>query len=965
MWLLLVPALSWAQSGIAGVVKDSSGAVLPGVSVEAASPVLIEKVRSVVTDDQGAYRMLDLRPGTYTITFTLPGFNTVKREGLVLPDAFTATVAAELRVGSLEETVTVTGESPLVDVQNVTQRQVLDDTMVDSLPTIRFVHTFATLLPAVTGTTFTSNGTDQRKYWSHGGRQADSVVSVDGFSTNFGMPGFAGNSSFFMNSAWVQEVSVISSAGAAEQGFGGVMSNVIPKEGGNRFSSYFYGNYADENMKADNVDDDLRAHGVTTGTFTIKQFDIDPAVGGPILKDKLWFFAAGESSMVNRSRAGVYYNSTPLGWFYTPDLSRPAGNKNTDWDWGARVTYQVTPRNKFSAYWDQQIHTYHQRNADESATSVSVAAPEATNFTEEWPNYVLQMVWKSPINNKLFLEAGTSMYVTAIPTSPSRDPGYTVEPLDIIPAYDTASGFCFRAAGGQCGGWNRPFNRADYNRANASYVTGSHAVKVGMSFRYGDVGTFGTYGSDIAFQLTNGVPNRITQYGRPDANQRKGVEWGYFAQDQWTKNRLTLNYGVRLDHQREWVPAQSNPAGRFVPARSFDTVEDVPNYWDISPRLGFSYDLFGNGKTAVKATVNRYVGQSLGAISDASNPMSKLVNSVTRNWTDANTNYVPDCDLTNPQANGECGIISNLNFGQRNPTDLGYNEDLLSGWGTRIFNWEYSAQVDHQLTGSLSVNAAFFRRVQGGLFVTDNLAVTPADYSPYCVTAPANKYLPGGGGYQVCDNYDVSVAKRGQVLNQVNAASKYGDNNEVWNGVDFGMQARLRGGANISGGLSTGHVRMNTCAVVDLPTNQFCDIKEPYQTSVKVLAHYPLPWYGIEVSGTFANVPGQFLSATAVYTNAQIAPSLGRNLSSGANGTATINLIAPRTVNMERNTQVDMKLAKNFSIGNLKLAPSLDIINLLNANGVEAYNNRVNAVYPKPVRTQFGRFAKLNFQLTF
>ena len=200
LWCLLVPALSFAQSGIAGVARDTSGAVLPGVTVEVSSPVLIEQVRSAVTDGSGAYRILDLRPGTYTVVFTLPGFATVRREGLELPDAFTATVNGDMRVGAFEETITVTGESPIVDVQNVTQRTVLDDTLVDSLPTIRFVHTYATLLPAVTGTTFSSNGTDQRKYWAHGGRQADSVVSIDGFSTNFGMPGFGGNSSYFMNS---------------------------------------------------------------------------------------------------------------------------------------------------------------------------------------------------------------------------------------------------------------------------------------------------------------------------------------------------------------------------------------------------------------------------------------------------------------------------------------------------------------------------------------------------------------------------------------------------------------------------------------------------------------------------------------------------------------------------------------------------------------------------------------------
>jgi hypothetical protein len=966
--VVLLPAAAMAQSGIAGIVKDTSGAVLPGVSVEAASPVLIEKVRAVVTDEQGAYRILDLRPGTYDITFTLPGFSTVKREALELPDSFTATVNADLRVGSLEETITVTGASPLVDVQNVAQRAVLDDTLVDSLPTIRFVHTYATLLPAVTGTTFTSNGTDQRKYWSHGGRQADSVVYVDGFSSNFGMPGFGGNSSYFMNSAYVQEVTMTTSAGSAEQGYGGVMSNVIPKEGGNQITGYFYGNYADENMKTDNVDDDLRAHGLTVGTYTIKQFDAVPALGGPLKKDKLWFFVAGENSMVNRSRAGVYYNATPLGWFYTPDLNRVAPNKNTDTDKGLRLTWQASPRNKISAFWSQQIHTYHHRNSDESANSATSSAPESTNFTEEWPNFVSSLVWKSPISNKLLVEAGWGVNATAIPTTPSRDPGYTVDPWSIISATDQDAGFCFRVSGGSgCGGWNQPFNHSQNQRASAAYVTGSHAFKVGFQGRTGNVGGQGNQSKEYSYRLRSGVPNQITQTAGAQYQSRKGLEWGFYGQDQWTKNKFTINLGVRFDHQREWIPANCNPARTFVPARCFDAVEDVPNNWDFSPRVAFAYDVFGNGRTAIKGSVSRYVGQSLGGISDAMDPTGGLsVSSVTRNWTDADRDYEPDCDLNNPNLNGECGVISNLNFGKLNPTNLGYNSDLLTGWGIRIYNWETSVQLDHQINSAISTSVAYFRRSQGNQTLTDNLAVTPADYGHFCVTAPLNAGLPGGGGYQICDNYDISVAKRGQTANEVNFASDYGDGySEVWNGVDLSTQIRLPGGANLNGGLSTGRVYIDSCAVVDTPTNQYCETKEPFQTSVKFIAHYPLPWYGIELSGTYANVPGQFLLATAVYSNAQIFPSLGRNLSSGANGNVTVNLIAPRTVNMERVSQTDMKVAKTFRVGRFRATPSVDLINLFNANGIEGYNSAINSTWPSPKRIQFGRLAKLNFLMTF
>jgi hypothetical protein len=751
---------------------------------------------------------------------------------------------------------------------------------------------------------------------------------------------------------------------------------VIPKEGGNQFTYYFYGNYSNENMKQDNVDDDLRARGLTAGTYTMRQYDMVPAIGGPIVQDKLWFFSAAERSLVRRSRAGVHYNATPLGWAYTPDLDRPAPNQNTDWDWGARLTWQASPRNKISAFWSQQIHNYHHRNSDGSNNATTTAAPESTNYTEEWPNYVAQLVWKSPINNRLFVEAGSSMYVTAIPTSPSRDPGYTVDPFSIISATDTASGFCFRVSGGTgCGGWNRPFNRASYSRASASYITGSHAVKVGLQFRYGDVGTYGSASKEFSFRLTNGVPNRVTMNAYPNAERRKGVEWGYYVQDQWTRNRLTLNLGARIDHQREWVPASYNPAGLFVGERRFEAVEDVPNNWEFSPRFGVSYDVFGDGRTALKATVSRYVGQSLGGISDEMNPQGRIVGSTFRSWADTNQNFWPDCDLLNPArqvvpGGDTCGPTNNPSFGQVNPTNLGYNEDLLTGWGVRIHNWEYSAQLDHQLTPAFGLSVAWFRRVQGGLTSVDDLNRVPGDYDHFCVTAPLHPELPGGGGYEVCDLYDPKVIVEERT--QINSSDDYSNystggqgRTETWNGVDLQGQWRLPGGAVLSGGLSTGRVSLNDCVTVDLPTVQYCDITEPLQTSVKFIAHYPLPWYGVELSGSVADVPGQFKLATFTFRNADIRDSLGRDLSGGANDTVNVSLIPPRTESLPRVTQVDMKVAKTFRRNNLRITPSVDFINLLNANSVEGYNSTLRANWPRPVRIQFGRAAKLAFLMTY
>jgi hypothetical protein len=180
--LVLVPAAARAQGSIAGVVKDASGAVLPGVTVEAASPALIEKTRSVVTDGTGQYKIVDLRPGPYTVTFTLSGFSTFKRDGIELTGSFTATVNADLRVGQLAETITVTGESPIVDVQNATQQRVLTKDVLDTIPSGRSPTSFAILVPGMTGTNDIggSNNLNLTSLSVHGGRNISQRVMIDG-----------------------------------------------------------------------------------------------------------------------------------------------------------------------------------------------------------------------------------------------------------------------------------------------------------------------------------------------------------------------------------------------------------------------------------------------------------------------------------------------------------------------------------------------------------------------------------------------------------------------------------------------------------------------------------------------------------------------------------------------------------------------------------------------------------------
>src|SRR5262245_37546531 len=260
-FIVLFATASAAQSGIAGVVRDTSGAVLPGVTVEATSPALIEKSRTAVTDGEGTYRILDLRPGIYAVTFVLTGFNTVRREGIELPAAFTATVNAELQVGAVSETVTVSGSTPLVDVQNVTSQRLLSKDLLESIPAARSPQSFAALTPGITsqGISVTPGGVNEMQTAVHGSSVSQALWQVDGLSTASARSVGGGNHTFRIAQVYVGELMVSTGGGTAEQQFSGMVTNVIPREGGNAFNGSLYFDVADEAFSADNLTDELRA----------------------------------------------------------------------------------------------------------------------------------------------------------------------------------------------------------------------------------------------------------------------------------------------------------------------------------------------------------------------------------------------------------------------------------------------------------------------------------------------------------------------------------------------------------------------------------------------------------------------------------------------------------------------------------------------------------------------------------
>jgi hypothetical protein len=961
----LAPRITLGQSGssIAGVVKDSSGAVLPGVTVEASSPALIERARIVVTDGAGQYKVVNLVPGVYTVTFTLTGFNTERREGIELTASFTATVNGDMRVGTLQETVTVSGATPTVDVQNVVQEKVMTRDILNAIPAgMKSTGQIGVLIPGVTSTSQDVGGTAFSAVGLaiHGSRLNEQAALYDGMNFNNGQGRGGQFIAIVTNDATVQEMAIETAGLSAESEASGVRINLVPRDGGNTFRGVVLGNYADHNLQSDNLSDGLKARGLTSSTTVKRSYDIDPAIGGPLIKDKLWYWGSVRAQAAEQTLAGIYYNLTPTGHAYTPDLSRPADSLERNQNESFRLTWQATPKNKISL---QHQNASQQRPYYGYSLGQLTSAPEAIYWSKSAPMYQSQAGWTSPLTSRVLLEAGVLYNNKDYPTQPQP----TNLPNQV--AYsDSGTGFSWGNYGNTYG------HNASHNfntRFAMSYVTGSHAIKAGVTFMH----LWALTSSDVVnngmtLQLLNGTPKQVTVFSTPFSfYEILNQNWGAFVQDQWTFKRMTLSGGVRLDYLNDVVPAQTLGPGPQVPTRnvSFAEVTGVPRWMDVTPRLGVSYDLLGNGKTAVKASIGKYLeAPNPPAFTRIANPAGGLVQSATRTWSDANGDFIPQPS--------ELGALTPTNFGST-VVSQHYSDDVLTH---RIYNWELAAQVQHEIVPRVSVSAGYFRRWYGNLRVTDNLNLAPSDYTAYSVTAPLNPGLPGGGGYQVAGLYDVNrlVAQN----NVIDLASKYGTATEVFNGVDLSVNARLPGGIAVSGGPSIGRVETNYCFVVDSPQGsgippaqgatsaaglQYCDVKPPFQPNVKLLGVYPVPWGGVQLAATFQSLPGPQITSSRTFTNAEIKPSLGRNLATGANGTATVQLIQPGTMYDERLYQVDFRGSKIFRLGTRSLQANVDLYNAMNSSSILSINTTYGSNWLRPTGILQGRLLKFGVQLDF
>jgi len=1015
----LLPALASAQGALerptlTGTVRDASGAVLPGVTVEAASPALIEKVRTAVTDGSGVYRIVNLDPGVYSLTFSLEGFSQVKREDIELRGSGTLTISIDMRVGNITETLIVTGDSPIVDVQSTRREAVIDGDVVTVLPGTRSTGSLITMVPGVETFGAALNPSPGLVFFfSRGGPNSEGRFNVNGMPVANAFAG-GGGSSLIYDTVNVDEIAFTVAGGMGETDVGGPVLNIVPRSGGNAFQGQAFTNFSNDRLRGNNLSQELTAPppgpNLRETPGIIKAYDANISYGGPIKRDRLWFFGSYRKLNTETAVEGVVGNANAFDlsrWDWAEDRSLTARQSAGRSIYIGRLTAQVASKHRVSVNWESQQRCdgtplkaetdgCHTRGANWVAATAT-SSPEASLNYLDVPYTVVQGRWTNPMTTRLLLEAGATYYsyrhaggFLSLPPDGIFDIGVTESSTAINPTtgrqYAPRSNYVYRALSEYRDDTASPNN---WN-GSISYVTGSHNMKVGYQGAYQAASTIRHANPTLlSYNFTQGVPTgftvRIPEWGTADRTWTQA----FFVQDTWTRGRITFQGALRYD--RAWSYSPEGLSGSQVDAPqlgfsaiTFPRTPSVDSFNDFTPRFGVAYDVFGTGKTALKFSGGRYLGAATNGLAyTRNNPAVRTVSSVPRGWTDFDNDRVVDCNLAILTANGECAALTgnNLNFGGVSGLITQVNQDTLKGWGARDYDWQWSIGMQHEVLPRVSVDVAYARRSFYSFTITDNQVRDPSQYDAWTINAPSDARLPGGGGYPITVYTPTAAAAAIPAQNYITWETDFGPaRSSYWQGVDFTASARTRQGLTLQIGTNTGRKIDDTCATVvkiDSPDPRDCRLTPPYQTTIRGLASYTIPRLDVLLSTAIRSQPPLGLVANWNVPNSVVVTLLGRIPPGGtATGNTTVTLLdnEHRLYADNRRTQVDLRVAKIFRLGKRRLDVGVDGENLFNTNYATTYdstyqfstgNTATGGTWNNPTAIYPPRYARLNFTLSF
>jgi hypothetical protein len=823
---------------------------------------------------------------------------------------------------------------------------------------------------------------------------AATVQAVEGMRLNnlCGSGQYSGN---YWNDGMFQEISYSTGADSAEMGQGGLRINMIPRDGGNTFRGSVFGNWTGDSWNGDNLTDDLKQRGLTNISEIHKIYDFNPTFGGPIKRDRLWFQTTFRRQGLEKTVVDSYFDANPDPIRYTQDLTRPGVDDGWIMSGVVRLTWQASEKNKFTGFYDRQ-------NKKRGHWGISATNPPEASAQQVTPmTYTGNVKWTSTLTSKLLFEAGYAHYYQEYDElyQPSVTP--------------TTYRITDQTTGRSCCAYNSQqyhYSTLRTYSAKLSYVTGAHNLTTGFALSEGPRRTVTQQTGNLTMRFgattspahpTGFGPNQVTLNLPTD--QREGIyaDTGIWVNDKWTIRRATITAGLRFDWFIGEVLESTIHTSPWTASATFPGFKDVPNWKDLSPRLGLAYDLFGNGRTAVKFSVSRYVDAQTVGFAAGANPISLLDDSESLTWTDDNGDFTifnPDGSIQdrdfNPgtTANELAPIPASSTFGSLVQPNLRIDDAIREGWFVRGYSWEFAGGIQHELFPRVSLAFNYYRRYTGGNeVVTDNLNVGPTDYiGPFCIPVPSESRLPNGGGFRICDIYEPTQSAIDRPADNFQTfLENFGLEPIQYNhGYELTLNARLRTGTFIQGGISADRSINDDCYTAQLgdpengqtnPINgkQYCHDVTPFRPDIKFLASHTFPW-GIQLAATYQHVfgPGEFAAWTYSQASANAA---GFRLTTVTGATAAQQTSATRTINLLQTgqqygdgvDQLDVRVAKRLPFGRTRLTVMADVYNVFNSdwvfsqNGTLGTNYTVSSTWLRPTNVLTARMFKMGFQFDF
>jgi hypothetical protein len=928
-------AYAQTTGSITGTVTDASGAVLPGVTVTLSGDRLIGGPQTQVSDTSGTYRFDRLVPGTYGVKMELQGFRSVDRPDVRISAAFVATINGKMEVGSLAETITVTGESPTVDVRSNVQQTVMNQEILEGIPTGRDPWSLAKLIPGVQVATYDVGGTQsmqQSAMSAHGSSTNDVSYNIDGATVNW--PGGGGGATMlYYDQGMFEEVNYMTSAIPAENLAGGVSINMVTKDGGNQWKGNARYNFANDSLQSVNwldAQQEAASFGQTfRGNPTKKTYDLNISGGGALKQNKVWVNGTYRKWVVNKLVNAL-----------NPDGTQALDDNDLK-NYSGKIVAQVTTNNKLSL-----SYLYNDKVRGHRRDTPPNSVPDIASLVQTNPATTTQAKYTG-IKNRLVFESNFSIMDGQ--TNYLYQPG--TDPLAIRRVDNTLSTGDFAATREE----HQPNSRYQFDNIftfGKSGLGGEHLFKAGV--QWGKLG----YTSDYAVQgdhyveYSNGVPQQIRQFNTPVVSDNVAYVTGFFFQDAWSMNRLTLNIGARYDKYKGVTPEQTTAGGQFIAAQTFPektVIDHSKGVW----RAGASYDLTGSGRTALKASYSRYALQVGIDRVTAVNPLS--AGSRTCPWSDPNGDgkFQPS-EITTTSCTGFSGGVG-----------FSYAEGIA--WP---YSDEMTAGVETQLPGQVRVGAMFYYRTNKDQIGQRIVAVPTSAYTAHTFT------VPNGPGGTVTSPKPTTVTVYNVDPALVSANTTVRDNDAYldteYKGIEFTatkrfsqkwqMQAGFTIGKNTGGVNATGGGQSNTADLNDPNLTVYPEgiVGNDSEKAFRLSGSYELPG-AISLAGSMISNNGYPYVSTYAVTRA-LAAAQGIAL---ARASQTVFLSERGTERYPTVTMFDIRLSRPFRFGSRSITPQVDFFNLGNADTTVTHNIGVGAAYLSPTEILAPRIIRVGFSFNF